>query len=268
MSSKGIFTALSGAMAQNQKLDTIANNIANVNTPSFKKDAQVFREYLTAHEKQPDVIQVPKVPASVESFYDLQAADRGYVDASGSYTDFTQGSLRPTGNRLDLAIEGKGFFEVLAPQGVRYARAGNLAIDGQGRLVTKQGYPVLSKTEAEDPQSRTITITSPNISVSSSGEIFQDGQSVGALSVINVSQKEALLKNGMGMYSLKENYNAQVDKNPDVKIHQGFVENSNVNIIQEMTDMIQATRVFESAQKAIKAFDSMDDRLVNEIPKL
>src|SRR5690606_27782197 len=69
MSSKGVYTALSGAIAQSQKLDTIANNIANVNTAGFKKDQQVFREYLTAYEKPSDVIQVPKVPASIESFY-------------------------------------------------------------------------------------------------------------------------------------------------------------------------------------------------------
>lgn len=268
MSSKGIFTALSGAMAQNQKLDTIANNIANVNTPAFKKDAQVFREYLTAYEKQPDVIQVPKVPSSIESFYDMQAADRGYVDASGTYTDHTQGSIRPSGNRLDLALEGKGFFEVLTPQGVRFARAGNFSVDGQGRLVTKQGFPVLSKTQSEDPQTRVITLTSPNISVSESGEVFQEGQSQGSISLVNIAQKEALLKNGMGLYSLKENYPQTVDRNPDLKVHQGYVENSNVNVIQEMTDMIQATRVFESTQKALKAFDSMDERLVNEIPKL
>lgn len=269
MSSKGIFTALSGAMAQNQRLDTIANNIANVNTPAFKKDAQVFREYLTAYEKQPDVIQVPKVPASIESFYDMQSADRGYVDASGTYTDLSQGTLKPTGNNLDLALEGKGFFEVLTPQGVRMARAGNFSVDGQGRLVTKQGHPVLNNTVSEDPQTRVITLTSPNVSVSASGEIFENGQSIGSLALVNVGQKEALLKNGAGLYSLKENYAATVDRTPSsLKVHQGFVENSNVNVIQEMTDMIQATRAFESTQKAMKAFDAMDDRLVNDIPKL
>jgi flagellar basal-body rod protein FlgG len=72
----------------------------------------------------------------------------------------------------------------------------------------------------------------------------------------------------MGLFSLKENYNATLNRKPDVKVHQGFVENSNVSVIQEMTDMIQATRVFESTQKAIKAFDAMDERLVNDIPKL
>ena len=77
MSNKGIFTALSGAVAQSSRLDTLSNNIANVNTPGFKRDEQVFKEYLSAYEKAPDVIQVPKIPASIESFYDMQGGDRG-----------------------------------------------------------------------------------------------------------------------------------------------------------------------------------------------
>ena len=99
MSSKGIYTALSGAMAQSSKLDTIANNLANVNTTSFKKDRQMFQEYLTAYEKNPDVIAVPRIPASVESFYDMQGGDKSYVDSAGTYTNFDQGGLKQTGNK-------------------------------------------------------------------------------------------------------------------------------------------------------------------------
>src|SRR4051812_34118439 len=113
MSSKGIYTAVSGAVAQTQRLDQIANNLANVNTPAFKRDETVFREYLTSYERPPDVNTVPRVVASVESFYDMQGGDKGYVDSAGSFTDFSQGSLKTTGNPLDLAITGEGFFEVL-----------------------------------------------------------------------------------------------------------------------------------------------------------
>src|SRR5690606_19114825 len=111
MSTKGIYTAVSGAIAQSSRLDTIANNIANSNTTSFKKDKQLFNEYLSANEKLPDVMQVPKVPASIESFYDMQGGDKAYVNAAGTFTDFSQGMLAPSGNNNDMAIEGKGFFE-------------------------------------------------------------------------------------------------------------------------------------------------------------
>lgn len=265
MSTKGVYTALSGAVAQSQRLDTIANNIANVNTPSFKKDQQVFREYLTAYEKPSDVIQVPKVPASIESFYDNQAADRGYVDGSGTYTDFSQGTLKPTGNKLDMALEGDAFYEVLTPQGVRYTRNGAFAIDAEGKLVTKNGHQVLKKG-TEDPQTRVLKITKPDVTVSLSGDIYVDGESVGALSIVNVGQKEALQKVGNSLYGLKETFDPKLSTNSDGKVHQGFVENSNVNVIQEMTDMIAATRVFDSTQRAIKAYDQMDEH-VNTIPK-
>lgn len=267
MSTKGIYTALSGSIAQNQKLDTIANNIANVNTPAFKRDQQVFREYLTAYEKQPDVIQVPKVPASIESFYDNQGGDRGYVDGSGSYTDHSQGSLKPSGSRLDVAIEGEGFFEVLTPQGPRMTRSGNFTLNAEGQLVTKQGFPVLKRGEGE-PQTRSIVINNPNFTVSSNGDIFIDGENTATLSVISVGQKEALQKVGQNLYTFKDTFEPQINRTPEVKLHQGFVENSNVNIVQEMTDMIAATRVFESTQRAIKAYDQMEDRLVNDVPQL
>ena len=90
----------------------IANNIANANTPGFKKDQQVFREYLTSYEKQPTTLEVPKVPASINSFYPLNGGDKSYVDVSGTSTSFSQGALKLTGNAMDLGIEGDAFFEV------------------------------------------------------------------------------------------------------------------------------------------------------------
>jgi flagellar basal-body rod protein FlgF len=162
MSSKGIYSAVSGAMAQSSRLDTIANNLANVNTTSFKKDRQVFSEYLAANEKPQDVIQAPRIPASVESFYDMQGGDTAYVNPAGTYTNFEQGALKSTGSAMDMAIEGKGFFEVLTPQGVRWTRNGSLQIDGNGRLTTKEGFPVLRDGQ-NDPAQRTIQLGSRNM---------------------------------------------------------------------------------------------------------
>lgn len=268
--SKGLFTAVSGAMAQSAKLDTIANNLANVNTPGFKRDQQLFREYLTAYEKEPSTVEVPRIPASIESFYDMQGGDKSYVDIDGTSTDFSQGGLKSTGNALDMAIEGGGLFEVLTPQGVRFTRSGSFSIDGEGRLVTKQGHPVLRDgTPGSDPTGRVIQFTSGNpITVSQNGEIFQNGEAVGRLSLVNVDNPDALLKQGTSLYALKDNLQPQLSVATDAKIHQGFVEASNVNIIQEMTDMIATTRVFESTQKAIQAYDQMNQKAVNDVPKL
>jgi len=267
MGNKGIYTALSGAVAQNQRLDTIANNIANVNTTGFKKDRQVFKEYLTASEKLPDVIQVPKVPASIESFYDMQSADRGYVDSSGTYTDHSQGSIRATGNPMDLSIEGQGFFEVLTPRGVRWTRNGGFKISPQGQLVTRQGYPVLREGQGA-PETRVIPVSSRNLTVSYSGNIYQGDEGLGKLSMATIADPDALRKEGEGLFSVKANYGLEMVPSPNAQVHQGFLETSNVNIVEEMTKMIEASRTFEGTQKAIKAFDQMNGKLVNEVAKV
>lgn len=267
MSSKGIYTALSGAMAQSQRLDTISNNIANSNTDSFKKDKQVFEEYLTANNKLPDVIQAPKIPASIESFYDMQSGDRGYVNSDGTYIDQSQGNLRSTGNPLDVALDGKGFFEVLTPRGVKYTRSGSFKIDGNGLLVTKQGYPVLQAGQ-QDPEQRTIAVGSRNLTISYGGDVYENGELSGRLSVVEVDNPDALKKEGQALYALKPNYGAQILPATEAQVHQGFIESSNVNIVEEMTDMIQASRSFESTQKAIKAFDMLDGKLVNEVGRV
>lgn len=274
MSLKGVYTALSGAIAQTLKMDTIANNIANVNTTGFKKDQQTFGEYLTAMEKEQDVMKVPRMPASIESFYDLNGGDKAFVDAAGTYTNFEQGSLKSTGGKLDVAIEGAGFFEVGTPNGVKLTRAGNFTIDGNGQLVTKEGYPVLLEAaegtdglvNSENIESRTVRISGTSaINISDAGEVFEGDTKIGKLSVVNAGNIDALQKVGNNFYTLKDNMNAEISSVKMPSLKQGFLEVSNVNIITEMTDMIMAQRVFEGTQKAISAYDNMSDKLINQV---
>jgi flagellar basal-body rod protein FlgG len=269
MSTKGVYTALSGALAQSLKLDTIANNLANVNTPAFKRDQQLFNEYLTANEKPPEVIQVPRVPASIESFYDMQGGDKSFVDTKGTFTDFSQGGLKPTGNTLDVAVDGKGFFEVATPTGVKLTRAGNFTMDGNGQLVTKDGFPVLKNGEpGSDPATRTIRFDANGpVSINDSGDVYQGTELLGRLSLVEVKNPDSLQKMGNSLYGFKQNMAPDMNNVVNPSLKQGFVETSNVNIVQEMTDMIQTNRVFESTQKAIGAYDSMAEKLVNIVGK-
>ena len=267
MSTKGIYTALSGALAQTTKIDTIANNIANVNTTGFKKDQQTFSEYLTAMEKPGEVIQVPRVPASIESFYDMNGGDKSFVDASGTYTNFEQGSLKHTGGKLDVAIDGAGFFEINTPSGVRLTRAGNFTVDGNGQLVTKDGHAVLLEGDSAagaDERTARFSGKAP-VYISDGGEVFDGEKNLGKLSMIQVTNPESLQKVGSNNYGFKSNMPAEMTtiKNPSLK--QGFLEASNVNIVNEMTDMIMAQRVFEGTQKAIHAYDQMADKLINVV---
>lgn len=270
MGDKGVYTALSGAIAQSTKLDTIANNLANVNTPAFKRDQQLFQEYLTANEKPPNANQIPRDVAAIESFYNMQGGDKSFVDSKGTFTDFSQGGLKPTGNALDVAIDGKGFFEVATPGGVKLTRSGNFTMDGNGQLVTKQGHPLLSSggEGGADPASRVIRFqgTGP-VSISDSGEVFEGAESRGRLSVVNVNNPDSLLKQGNSLYTFKADIAPDMTNVASPSVKQGFLESSNVNIVQEMTDMIATNRVFESTQKAISAYDQMADKMVNVVGK-
>lgn len=269
MSVKGVYTALSGAMAQSLQMDTIANNIANVNTPGFKKDTQVFNEYLTANEKEQTGMPIPRIPASIESFYDMQGGDQSFVDSKGTFTDFSQGSLKVTGNPLDMAIDGEGFFEIATPDGVKLTRSGNFTMDGNGKLVTKEGHFVLGAGgEGANPEARAITLNGTlNITVNDQGDIFQGTDLVGRVSVVDVANKEALQKVGNNLYGFKSGQNAEIIAKQTPALKSGFIETSNVNVVKEMTDMIKTQRVFESTQKAISAYDSMSDKLINIVGK-
>lgn len=267
MSSKGIYSAVSGAMAQSSRLDTIANNLANVNTTAFKKDRQVFNEYLSSFEKAPDVMNVPRIPASVESFYDMQGGDTAYVNPAGTFTNFQQGGLRATGSPMDLAIEGRGFLEVLTPDGAKFTRNGALQVDSSGRLTTKEGFPVLREGQ-NDPAQRLITVGSRNLTISQNGEVFDGGNSAGRLSVVDFASLDDLQKVGSSLYALKANARSAAVPAKEARITQGFTEQSNVNVVEEMTDMITANRVFEATQHAIKAHDQMDDKLINQVGKV
>lgn len=269
MSTKGIYTAVSGAVAQSQRLDTIANNIANVNTPGFKRDQQLFREYLTANEKPPTVIQVPRIPASIESFYDMQGGDKSFVDTNGTFTDFSQGGMRGTGNALDLAINGAGFFEVATPGGVKLSRHGSFSIDGNGQLVTREGHPVLASGQpGADPASRVIRFSGAGtVSIAENGDVSEGENVIARISLVDVTNKDSLHKAGSSLYDFKKGFQPEVVNVTSPSLKQGFLEASNVNVVQEMTDMITATRTFESMQKAISTYDSMAEKLVNVIPK-
>lgn len=271
MGLKGIYTAVSGAMAQSEQLDTIANNLANVDTPAFKRDQQVFREYLTSYEKPTDIVEAPRGPASIDSMYPLNGADKSYVDSAGTSTNFEQGSLRVTENPFDIAIEGDGFYEVVTPSGVRLTRNGSFTLNKNGELVTKQGYPVLKK-ETQVGQSlndRVVRLgTATSWSVSPKGEMLADNNNIGQLSIVTATDKDVFQKEGASLYKLRENINSPIVAASAFKLHQGSMEKSNVNVITEMTDMIKATRVFETTQKAIQAYDQMSSKLINEVPKL
>nr|BDT30214.1 flagellar hook-basal body protein [Bacteriovorax sp. HI3] len=274
-----LWVPLSGAIAQQRQVETIANNVANANTPGFKKDQVVFKEYLAALEKgDQQGVDLPEKDWKPEDFYRSYNAEDSFVKVDGTYTLHEQGQLTPTGNYFDNALNGPGFYEVLTPNGVRFSRKGAFSINADGKLVTDQGFLVLSKDAppiagadgkmnfASSPESRAITVGNGKFSISLEGEVFNGANKVADIAVTEFNDVHALKKEGNSLFINPDQQNVKVG---DLKtsIHQGFVEQSNVNAVSEMSNLINANRNFESIQRVIKTYDNMSSKAVNEISK-
>lgn len=288
---KGIYTALSGGIAKSHELDLIANNLANANTTGFKRDTGTFNEYLSELRNPDSVQSVGREIAGLTSQDARAQGDKSFVEMDGVYTDFRQGTLQKTGRPLDLALEGKGFFEVLTPQGVRYTRSGSFSLDKEGRLVTSNGYLLLSKPpktgeapqkiagegakaptpkgaggQRTAPEQRVITLGEGPLQITSDGNIMQNGGVVASINMEEFNETQWLEKVGNSYYRNTNSENIR-DSNSDSKIHQGYIEGSNVNAVSEMTRLIEATRSYESHMQAIKTYQDIDMRTANDIAK-
>ena len=269
---KNIWVPLSGQIAQQRKVETIANNIANANTAGFKKDRLAFKEHLTALTKTPEDLDMPTGDWKPDDFYRSQGAENAFVKVDGSYTDFEQGALNPTNNAFDLALNGKGFFEVLTPGGIRFSRGGALTLNAQGELSTAQGYKVLAKLDPEatnilTPEERVIKLPmGEKISVSREGDIYNGSGKVANLSVVEFKDLDAVRKEGHALFMNNDPENIERVK-VSTSVNQGFIEGSNVNAIKEMSELINAHRHFDNIQKAINTYDAISSKIANDIAK-
>lgn len=279
---KELWVPVSAAKAQQRYVDTLANNIANVNTSGFKRDTLVFKEYLTTLEKGAD-IDLPSKEWAPEDFYRSYGAENAHVKIDGTYTDFSQGQMVPTQNPFDVALKGEGMFEILTPNGIRYSRKGSFSLNNDGYLVNEKGNFLLAsvdlpQVDKEDlvgaisqipsPSERKIKIDGnlKSLSVALNGEIEANGVMAGKLSVVEFKDKQALQREG-GSYFINDDANNIKISSNSTQTLQGFVEQSNVNAIQEMSELIKASRQFENIQRAIKTYDNMAGKAYNEITK-
>lgn len=287
---KGIYTALSGGLAKSREIELLANNLANANTPGFKRDTGTFNEYLTELRRNDTPDGVNREINALTTPDARPVGDKSFVEMDAVYTDFKQGTVQQTHRSLDVALEGKGFLEVLTPQGVRYTRAGNFSLSPTGQLVNVNGYPVLSKanrgtggasmqvlgapkvpgqpvpTRDPRPEARIIQLHGPGLEITAEGLIRQNGGEVAQLNIEELHQPQWLEKVGNSLFRNTDPANL---KNEPVmtQVHQGFLENSNVNAVTEMTRLIEATRSYESHLQAIKTYQDIDARSVNDIAK-
>lgn len=242
----GLYTALSGNVTAAKKLDVLTNNLANVNTPGFKRDRMSFETVMAQNPKQ--ATTPPQPGSSPPTLADVTFE-----------TDYSEGLIKQTGNTLDVAIDGPGFFAVNTPNGKAYTRQGNFHVDTSGRLVTADGYEV---SGGNGP----ITITGSRVEIDPKGVVYSDGNRIGTLEVVDFPTPYQLQKTGSTLFTPT---NPQAATQPSTAvIHQGQLEESNVNALSEMAQLIDTYRYFESCQHAVQAYDSMASKAANDFGKL
>ncbi|KUP04137.1 flagellar basal body rod protein FlgC [Bacillus coahuilensis m2-6] len=268
---RGLYTAASGMIAQQRKTETLANNLANANTPGFKADqtsVRSFPEMLLMSVGQGTLPNQQR--STIPQLNSLQTSISTGVYVQELTPLLSQGDLFETGMKTDIGLYdinvpqgGTVLYTVQGENGVSYTRNGNLTLDGNGSLVTSNGYYVL------DTNGNTITLGNEDFTVNDQGEIIQNGQGVAKLGVAYAADASTLRKIGTDLYEsdgqLQNAYNVEGLQFQTV---QGFLENSNVNESQTMTDMMTAYRSFEANQKLLQAYDKSLDKAVNEIGRL
>jgi flagellar basal-body rod protein FlgG len=255
---RSLWIAKTGLDAQQTQLDVISNNLANVSTNGFKRAHAVFEDLLYQTLRQPGAqsSQQTQVPSGLQ-------VGTG-VSPVATVKVFTQGNLQLTGNPLDLAIQGNGFFQVLQPDGsVAYTRDGAFQTDSQGVLVTASGYPV-------QPQI-TIPANALSVTIGQDGTVsaLQPGSSrptqVGSLQLVSFVNPAGLQSAGENLYLESGSSGTASSNAPGSnglgRIKQGSVETSNVNVVEELVSMIQTQRAYEINSKAISTADQMLQRL-------
>ena len=251
---RGIYPILSGALAQEQRMQVLSNNLANVHTTAFKRDEPLFRSLLARVAAIPAgsgdgiVATLPRTS--------IAGSERIFAAMDGVKTDLDQGRLRQTGNELDLAIRGAGFFEVKTPQGILYTRDGGFHVDPKRRLVTEDGHPVMG-------QKGELKIPAGTLSINPRGGIYVNGEEIGTVKVVEFPKDVTPQKVGEGFFRASSPQPVK-----DVNLAVGHLEESGVNAVAEMVKLIEVMRSFESAQKLIQTMDGMMSLAIQEVGKV
>jgi flagellar basal-body rod protein FlgF len=249
---RGLYTAGTGMLTQRIKINIIANNVANVETAGYKEDLMLsrsFKDVLIERINDPNILRQNEIIGSIT---------KG-VHVDELFTKFVQGSLNETGRNADLALQGDGFFVVQTPNGLRYTRNGAFFVDNQGMLVTAEGYYVQGVNGS-------LNVGSNNFKVNENGQVFdEEGDLVDEMLVVSFVDNSLLRKEGESLYYT---FGEAETVESEAKVKQGFLEASNVDLIEQVISMIEVARAYESNQRVITTIDSTLDKAVNEIGKV
>ena len=254
MSTFAMHVAKTGLNSQQVKMQVIANNLANVNTSGFKSDRANFESLL--YQILRGAGENTSENTSLTSGLSVGTGTR-LLNTSKL---FTQGSLIDTGNSLDLAVEGDGFFQVLMPDGrIGYSRAGAFSRNAEGTVTTASGYPLQPEIQIP-PEALSINISSDGaVTVQMPGGV--EAEEVGQITLADFPNRQGLQPNGESMLIETPASGAPIIANPFQegmgRLVQGAVESSNVNVVQQLVDMIETQRAYEVSSKTITSVDEM-----------
>jgi flagellar basal-body rod protein FlgG len=220
--------------------EVLANNLANASTAGFKQDDVML---LPASSRARGASPWEPPPQTI-----------------AQWTDLSQAPIEDTGRPLDVALDGSGFFVVQTPRGPRYTRSGALAVSREGYLVTTSGYQILG-------EGGPIAVRSPRPTITSKGEVQEEGRTVDTLQVVDFPKPYPPLKEGDGLF-VPANPRVAPARAQDYQVVGGALEESNVNTVRTMVQMIEMLRSFESAQRAIQAADDADRSAANDMGRV
>jgi len=259
---EALWVAKTGLDAQQTRMSVVSNNLANVNTTGFKRGRAVFEDLLYQN-----VVQAGGATSQNTESPTGLATGTG-VRVVATEKTFTQGSAQQTGNALDVLIQGRGFFQVLQPDGtLAYTRDGSFKIDSEGRLVNASGYEIQpSVTIPADAQSVTIGLDG-TIQATLAGTTTPT--SLGTLQLADFINPAGLQPKGQNLYMETAASGSPQVANPGLQglgtLEQGSLEGSNVNVVEELVSMIETQRAYEMNSKAIATSDQMLQYLNNNL---
>jgi flagellar basal-body rod protein FlgG len=252
----GLYSAVAGGMGQEKRLNILTNNLANATTVGFKAEHTVFRSLL--HPTVVGPVTISGADAPVVTVVDpLALYHAPGLPQLSTHTDFSPGPLQTTGNPLDVALEGQGFFVVAGATEDFYTRQGIFSLNQDGVLVTQQGLPVQG-------QRGTITIRGRQVKIDQTGQVVVDGQAVDQLKLVNIPKTSALAKAGDTLFRATGT-DFEIQEASGVIVQQGVLERANSQLIPLLGALIQSSRAYEAYQKVIQMFDETAGRAVNDI---
>ncbi|MEN9436482.1 MAG: hypothetical protein RIR09_1137 [Pseudomonadota bacterium] len=253
-----LWISKTGMEAQQMQLDVISNNLANVSTNGFKKSHAVFEDLMYQNLRQvgSNTSEQSTLPTGLQVGLGVRTV--------ATSRNFSQGNLQQTSNNMDVAVQGNGFFQLTMPDGTTgYTRDGSFQIDNQGRMVNSSGLPLSNNI--------TVPANATNVTVASDGKVTATipgtvtPQDIGTITLASFINPAGLDPKGQNVYAESAASGQPNVGNPSANglgsLMQGFVETSNVNVVQELVTMIQTQRAYEMNSKAIQTSDQMLQKL-------